>query len=97
MQLRSGRFGKYFACSTAPECTNTRKLLKNGEAAPPKADPIPMPELRCEKSDGYFVLRDGASGIFLASSEFPRSRETKNHKWQTLRDIKMNLILNLSF
>ena len=30
MQLRSGRFGKYFACSTAPECTNTRKLLRMG-------------------------------------------------------------------
>ncbi len=77
MQLKAGRFGKYFACSTAPECKNTRKLLKSGEAAPPKADPIHMPELKCEKSDGYFVLRDGAAGIFLASSEFPKSRETK--------------------
>ena len=51
--------------------------MRNGEAAPPKADPIHMPELPCEKSDGYFVLRDGASGLFLASSAFPRSRETK--------------------
>ena len=76
MQLKSGRFGKYFAC-TADECSNTRKLLKSGEAAPPKADPIHMPELKCEKSDGYFVLRDGAAGIFLASSLFPKSRETK--------------------
>lgn len=77
MQLKSGRFGKYFACTNTKECKNTRKLLKNGEPAPPKADPIPMPELKCEKSDGYFVLRDGAAGIFLASSDFPRSRETK--------------------
>ena len=76
MQLRSGRFGKYFAC-TSDDCKNTRKLLKSGEAAPPKVDPIHMPELKCEKSDGYFVLRDGAAGIFLASSLFPKSRETK--------------------
>lgn len=76
MQLKSGRFGKYFAC-TKKECLNTRKLLKNGEAAPPKSDPIHMPELKCEKSDGYFVLRDGAAGLFLASSAFPKSRETK--------------------
>lgn len=76
MQLKSGRFGKYFGC-TNEECKNTRKLLRNGEAAPPKADPIPMKELPCEKSDGYFVLRDGAAGIFLASSAFPRSRETR--------------------
>lgn len=77
MQLKTGRFGKYFSCTAYPECKNTRKLLRNGSAAPPRADPVPMPELKCEKSDGYFVLRDGASGIFLASSNYPRSRETR--------------------
>ncbi len=76
MQLLSGRFGKYFAC-TSSECKNTRKLLRNGEAAPPKADPIHMKELSCEKSDGYFILRDGAAGMFMASSLFPKSRETR--------------------
>jgi len=77
MQLKTGRFGKYFGCTKAPECKNTRKLLRNGEAAPPRADPIHMEELPCSESDGYFVLRDGAAGIFLASSKFPRSRETR--------------------
>ena len=77
MQLKTGRFGKYFSCTAYPECKNTRKLLRNGSAAPPRADPVPMPELKCTKSDGYFVLRDGASGIFLASSNYPRSRETR--------------------
>jgi len=76
MQLKSGRFGKYFGC-TGEDCKNTRKLLRSGEAAPPKADPVHMKELACEKSDGYFVLRDGAAGIFMASSAFPRSRETR--------------------
>jgi DNA topoisomerase I len=78
MELKSGRFGKYFGCTAYPECRNTRKLLRNGEVAPPKADPVPMPELPCEKSNGHFVLRDGAVGIFLASSNYPRSRETRN-------------------
>lgn len=77
MQLRIGRFGKYFACTKYPDCKNTRKLLRNGQAAPPKAPPVPMPELRCEKSDAYFVLRDGALGVFLAAHTFPKSRETK--------------------
>jgi DNA topoisomerase-1 len=76
MQLKNGRFGKYFGC-TADDCKNTRKLLRNGEAAPPKVDPIPMPELRCSKVDDHYVLRDGASGIFLAASQFPRHRETR--------------------
>jgi DNA topoisomerase-1 len=76
MQLKSGRFGKYFGC-TNTACKNTRKLLRNGEAAPPKEDPVHLPELRCEKSDAYFVLRDGAAGLFLAASTFPKSRETR--------------------
>jgi DNA topoisomerase-1 len=76
MQLRSGRFGKYFGC-TADECKNTRKLLRNGEPAPPKVDPIPMPHLPCRKCDDFYLLRDGAAGIFLAASQFPKHRETR--------------------
>ena len=76
MQMRSGRFGKYFGCSNA-DCGNTRKLLRDGRPAPPKADPIPMPELQCSGADDHFVLRDGAAGIFLAASTFPRHRETR--------------------
>ncbi|STU86716.1 DNA topoisomerase I [Klebsiella pneumoniae subsp. pneumoniae] len=60
MHLKMGRFGKYMAC-TNDECKNTRKILRNGEVAPPKEDPVPLPELPCEKSDAYFVLRDGAA------------------------------------
>lgn len=76
MVLKNGRFGKYMDC-TSEECKNTRKILKNGEVAPPKEDPVHLPELPCENSDAYFVLRDGASGLFLAASTFPKSRETR--------------------
>ncbi|HEY7883506.1 MAG TPA: topoisomerase DNA-binding C4 zinc finger domain-containing protein, partial [Cellvibrionaceae bacterium] len=76
MQLKTGRFGKYFGCTNS-ECKNTRKLLRNGEAAPPKMDPVPMPELQCLKVDDHYILRDGASGLFLAASQFPKNRETR--------------------
>ncbi|MCZ6887912.1 MAG: type I DNA topoisomerase, partial [Gammaproteobacteria bacterium] len=76
MQLKSGRFGKYFGC-TSTNCKNTRKLLRNGQPAPPKADPVDMPELACRKVDDHYVLRDGAAGIFLAASQFPKNRETR--------------------
>jgi DNA topoisomerase-1 len=79
MELKTGRFGKYFGCSNS-ECKNTRKLLKSGEAAPPKMDPVPMPELQCEKVDDTYILRDGASGLFLAASQFPKNRETRPPK-----------------
>ncbi|WP_010324337.1 type I DNA topoisomerase [Marinobacterium stanieri] len=76
MQLKTGRFGKFFGCTNS-ECKNTRKLLKNGEPAPPKMDPVPMPELQCQKVEDTYVLRDGASGLFLAASQFPKNRETR--------------------
>ncbi|ABR74758.1 DNA topoisomerase I [Actinobacillus succinogenes] len=74
MHLKLGRFGKYMACTN---CDNTRRILKNGEVAQPKEEPIHFPELKCEKSDAYFVLRDGASGVFMSAHNFPKSRESR--------------------
>ena len=83
MQLKSGRFGKYFGCTNS-ECKNTRKLLKSGQPAPPKIDPVPMPELKCLKVDDHYILRDGAAGLFLAASKFPKNRETRAPKVKEL-------------
>ena len=87
MQLKSGRFGKYFGC-TNENCKNTRKLLRNGEAAPPKMDPVPMPDLKCLKVDDHYVLRDGAAGMFLAASQFPKNRETRPPKLEEILPFK---------
>ncbi len=76
MQLKTGRFGKYFGCMNE-DCKNTRKLLRSGEAAPPKMDPVDMPELQCVKVEDHYILRDGAAGLFLAASQFPKNRETR--------------------
>ncbi|QIW16086.1 DNA topoisomerase I [Pasteurellaceae bacterium RH1A] len=77
MHLKLGRFGKYMGCTA---CDNTRKILKNGEVAPPREEPVHFPELKCEKSDAYFVLRDGASGVFMSAHNFPKSRESRAPK-----------------
>ncbi|CAI8161683.1 MAG: DNA topoisomerase 1 [Pseudidiomarina mangrovi] len=87
MQLKTGRFGKYFDCTNS-DCKNTRKLLKSGLPAPPKEDPVAFPELKCEQSDAHFVLRDGASGIFMSAHTFPRSRETRAVKVAELQRFK---------
>ena len=76
MELKTGRFGKYFGC-TNRECKNTRKLMRNGQPAPPMMTPVSMPELKCEKSDAHFVLRESLVGLFLAAHNFPKSRETR--------------------
>ncbi len=41
------------------------------QPAPPRVEPIKMEHLRSTKHDDYFVLRDGAAGLFLAASKFP--------------------------
>jgi DNA topoisomerase-1 len=92
MQLKVGRFGKYFGC-TNDACKNTRKLLRNGQAAPPREDPIPMPHLKCDKHpEDNYVLRDGAAGLFLAASKFPKIRETRPPKIAELRTVKDQLM-----
>lgn len=85
MQLKTGRFGPYFACTS---CDNTRKVLKSGQPAPPKVAPIDMPHLRSTKNDDHFVLRDGAAGLFLAASKFPKVRETRAPTVAELRSVK---------
>ncbi|MDR3433713.1 MAG: type I DNA topoisomerase [Rouxiella aceris] len=96
MHLKMGRFGKYMGC-TNEECKNTRKILRNGDVAPPKEDPVPLPELACEKSDAYFVLRDGAAGVFLAANTFPKSRETRAPLVEELLRFKDRLPEKLSY
>ncbi|MBL5863685.1 type I DNA topoisomerase [Serratia fonticola] len=96
MHLKMGRFGKYMGC-TNENCKNTRKILRSGEVAPPKEDPVPLPELLCEKSDAYFVLRDGAAGVFLAANTFPKSRETRAPLVEELLRFKDRLPEKLSY
>ncbi len=96
MQLKTGRFGKYFGC-TSSECKNTRKLLRSGEAAPPKSDPVAMPHLRCVKADDYYLLREGAAGVFLAASQFPKHRETRAPLVEELKQVKDQLPEKLKY
>ncbi|TWV84863.1 type I DNA topoisomerase [Moraxella sp. VT-16-12] len=88
MALKTGRFGAYFACNN---CDNTRKVLKNGEAAPPRMTPIAMPHLRSAKFDDHYILREGAAGLFLAASKFPKVRETRPPKVSELKGVQDEL------
>jgi DNA topoisomerase-1 len=77
MLFKTGRFGNFFMCIN-DTCKNTRKILPNGEISEPKFEPIPFPDILCEKSNTWFVLREGISGIFFAANTFPKSRETRS-------------------
>lgn len=85
MVLKEGRFGKFMAC-TNKECGNTRKILKNGEVAPPRETAVEFTDLPCRAEGAYYVLRDGAAGIFLAANTFPKVRETRPPKVIELKE-----------
>ncbi|PPI88160.1 DNA topoisomerase I subunit omega [Candidatus Pantoea edessiphila] len=94
MNFKIGRFGKYMSCSN---CKNIRKILKNGNIAPPNEDPIPFPELLCEKSNDYFVLRNSVTGVFFSASTFPKSRETRAPLVEELKRFSERLPKNLKY
>ena len=50
-----------------------------------------MPHLRCEKCDDFYLLRDGAAGIFLAASQFPKHRETRAPTVEEIVEVKDKL------
>lgn len=77
MEMKSGRFGKYFLCRNT-ECENKRRVMPNGEIAPPRMTPLET-EIPCAKyPESNYVIREGALGLFLAAPGFPKQRETRS-------------------
>ncbi len=87
MQLKTGRFGKYFGCLN-DNCGATRALQRNGEPKPLTMEPIELPDLRCVKCEDHYLLRDSMKGLFLAASQYPKNRETRAPKVHEIKDLK---------
>ena len=87
MQLKTGRFGKYFGCLN-DNCGATRALQRNGEPKPLTMEPIDLPNLKCIKCDDHYLLRDSMKGLFLAASQYPKNRETRAPKVSEINYLK---------
>ncbi len=76
MVVKTGRFGKFLACSKYPECKTTKKV---GAPAAGKAEPAPAEQTgeSCEKCGSPLVNRKGRFGPFIACSNYPKCRNTK--------------------
>ena len=70
MVVKVGRFGLFLACSTYPECQNTRELEKT-ETAPGEQEEI------CENCGKPMVVKRGRFGQFLACSGYPDCKTTR--------------------
>ena len=91
MQLKTGRFGKYFGCLN-DNCGATRALQRNGEPKPITMEPIEMPDLKCVKCEDHYLLRDSMKGLFLAASQYPKNRETRAPKVSEINKLHDKII-----
>ena len=76
MVLRRGRYGPFLACSSYPDCKNTRKVTtdKDGKAEA-KADRLLDEE--CPKCASKLSVKQGRYGEFTACSSYPKCRFVK--------------------
>ena len=91
MQLKTGRFGKYFGCLN-DNCGATRALQRNGEPKPLMMEPISLPDLSCLKCEDHYLLRDSMKGLFLAASKYPKNRETRAPKVLEINNLSNEIL-----
>lgn len=73
MTVKSGRYGKFLACTGYPECKNAKPL--KGDAAPPKPEPT---DQVCDKCGAPMVKKVGRFGPFLSCSAYPKCKNIKS-------------------
>ncbi len=72
--IKSGRYGKFKACSGYPDCTFKQSIGKK------EAKPV---DEKCPKCGSQMVLRNGKYGPFVACSNYPSCKYIKKDKKDT--------------
>ncbi len=78
MVYKSGKFGKFLACPSFPNCKNTKTLDENGNIVEKKAETPKESDRLCEKCGKPMVIRNGRYGEFLACSGYPKCKNIVN-------------------
>jgi DNA topoisomerase-1 len=85
MIIKTGRYGKFLACSAFPDCRNIKKLSSEGDSYEKKAPDAQTLELQkkyagqvCDKCGAEMKVRVGKFGPFLACSAYPKCKNIKN-------------------
>ena len=82
MIVKTGRFGKFLACTNYPECKHTKSL--NPEEAK-QQQAVEATNEKCDKCQEAMMLRHGRFGPFLGCSAYPKCKNIKGI------DIKLGL------
>jgi len=84
MIIKTGRYGKFLACSGYPDCKNIKSMDKNDDGKPTeKSEEISKLEKKykdeiCDKCGSPMVIKNGRFGPFLACSAYPKCKNIKN-------------------
>lgn len=83
MIIKTGRYGKFLACSAYPECKNIKKTSKPGteaQAENPQIKALAEKHAgqKCDKCGSLLVVKTGKYGPFLACSAYPKCKNIKN-------------------
>ena len=74
MVIRTGKYGKFMACSNFPKCKNIKNLPGEGE----NDEPLEQVDEVCPDCGSPMVMRMSKYGKFLACSNFPQCAYKKN-------------------
>jgi len=92
MLIKTGRYGKFLACSGFPACKNIKSL--GGDKGKTPENPK-MTELaakyageKCEKCGADMAIKNGKYGPFLACTAYPKCKNIKNIKTGDAPDVK---------
>jgi DNA topoisomerase-1 len=86
MIIKTGRFGRFLACSAYPECKNIMKADKDGQAEKTEKDQTTLALEEkykhevCDKCGANMSIKNGRFGHFLACSGYPKCKNIKNIK-----------------
>jgi DNA topoisomerase I len=88
MIIKTGRYGKFLACSGYPKCKNIKSMDKNKDGKIDEKDEkitAQMEALKekykdqvCDKCGSPMIIRNGRFGMFLACSGYPKCKNIKN-------------------
>ncbi|OJI07643.1 DNA topoisomerase I [bacterium CG10_46_32] len=72
MIIKTGRFGRFLACTGYPECKTTKPINGNGEAAAAETT-----DEKCPECGGAMQVKHGKFGTFLGCSKYPDCKGIK--------------------
>ncbi|MCL1792695.1 MAG: type I DNA topoisomerase [Oscillospiraceae bacterium] len=76
--VKNGRFGRFAACPSYPECKFTMRLDREGNVIKKEQQgQVQKTDIICELCGEFMVIRKGRFGNFYACSNYPKCKNTK--------------------